>query len=166
MKLWHYLIVNILQPWYGVGQSIKKFARNIWGFSRKQLGMFSIFSNPRNTSHSVWKLLSERTYRRIKQNAESILNTESHRLKTASYRKKHDDERIEWESHCKKKILDLHKRKFAVKLSVQMVQQILINEAENFHFDWLKKLQFTHRYAERYMLEKISIRRNTPDWHK
>ena len=81
------------------------------------------------------------------------MKSESHRLKAASYRKKHDDERKTWESHCKQVILDFHKRKFAVKLNIKTVQQVLINEAKKFDFDWLEKLQFTYRYAERFMAE-------------
>ena len=115
--------------------------------------VFNFVRGPTNRRHSVWKLLSERTYYRIKQDAESILKRDSHRLKAASYRKKYDDERKTWESHCKKLILDFHQRKFAVKLNVQSVQQILRNEAEKFDFDWLKKLDFTHRYAERFLAE-------------
>ena len=67
------------------------------------------------------------------------MNLESHRLKAASYRKNHDDERKTFESHCKQVILDCHRRQFAVKLNVKTVQQVLVNEAEKFTFDWLKK---------------------------
>jgi len=81
------------------------------------------------------------------------LNLESHRLKAASYRKNHEDERKTWESHCKQVILDCHRRKFAVKLNVKTVQQILVNEAQKFAFDWLEKIQFTHKYAERFLAE-------------
>ena len=81
------------------------------------------------------------------------MKSDSHRLKATSYRKKHDDERKTWESHCKQVILDCHRRTFAVKLNVKTVQQVLINESKNFQFDWLKKLQFTYRYAERFMAE-------------
>ena len=81
------------------------------------------------------------------------MNLESHRLKAASYRKNHDDERKTFESHCKQVILDCHRRQFAVKLNVKTVQQVLVNEAEKFTFDWLKKIQFTHKYAERFLLE-------------
>ena len=68
------------------------------------------FVKSKPTNQSVWKLLSESTYRRIKRNAESILNLESHRLKAASYRKNHDDERKTFESHCKQVILYCHRR--------------------------------------------------------
>ena len=40
-----------------------------------------------------------------------------------------------------------------MKLNVQTVQQILVNEAEKFTFDWLKKMQFTHKYVERFLAE-------------
>ena len=112
-----------------------------------------IYKRPEKYLSFSLKLLSERTYYRIKHDAESILNRDSHRLKASSYRKNHDDERKTWESHCKQKVLDLHRRKYAVKLNVQTVQLVLRNEAQKFDFDWLKKLQFTHRYAERFMAE-------------
>ena len=53
------------------------------------------------------KTISKSTYHRIKKDASVILAMASHRLKTASYRRQHEDEKKEFESHCKSVILDL-----------------------------------------------------------
>ena len=97
--------------------------------------------------------ISRRTYQRIKRDSESILACNSHRLKTASYRTKgqHGDEKESFELHCKQVILDCKRRNLI--LNVPTIQQVLLNEASKFDYDWLKKVQFSNRYIERFMRE-------------
>ena len=38
-------------------------------------------------------------------------------------------------------------------VNVPTIQQVLLNEASKFDYDWLKKVQFSNRYIERFMRE-------------
>ena len=96
------------------------------------------------------KTISRRTYQRIKRDSESIIASNSHRLKTASYRTKHGDEKKSFELHCKQVILDCDRQ---MTLNVPTIQEVLLNEVKKFNYDWLKTVQFSHRYIERFMRE-------------
>ncbi len=40
-----------------------------------------------------------------------------------------------------------------IKLNVASVSNILLNEAKKFNYQWLEKMEFTHKYVTRFMLE-------------
>ena len=58
-----------------------------------------------------------------------------------------------FEKHCVKVITDCYKRKYAIKLSETLVTQILINEKSSFDYPWLKNVEFSNRYVQRFMME-------------
>ena len=89
------------------------------------------------------KSTSRSTYHRIKKNADSMLGLVTHRTKNATYNRKIDDEFKLFEQHCRKVILNCHQRRYAIRLNVTAVAQVIQNESEKFPFPWLKKCNFT-----------------------
>ena len=81
-----------------------------------------------NLEHSrlLKKPLSRTTYQRFKSQSSVILTGERHRKKNRDYKMKHDDERRVFEQHCRKVLLDCHKRRFAIKLNTTTVSQIIL----------------------------------------
>ena len=123
------------------------------------------------------KPLSRSTYQRIKNKSGVILSCETHRKKNRQYKMKHDDERRIYEEHCKKVILECHRRKFAIKLSVTTVSHIMVNESSKFNYSWLNKMSFTRKYVTRFMREndlmwtdkksdQVHIPQNQMDLHR
>ena len=97
------------------------------------------------------KETSRSTFTRLKRDSEKILNAETHREKRATYITENHEEKKLFEKHCVKIITDCYKRKYAIKLSVALVTQILINESASFDYPWLKKIEFSNRYVHRFM---------------
>ena len=85
------------------------------------------------------KSTSRSTYHRIKKNVDSILGLVTHRTKNGTYNRKNDDELKLFEQHCRKVILNCHQRRYAIRLTVTAVAQVMQNESEKFTFPWLKK---------------------------
>ena len=96
---------------------------------------------------------SRSTYQRLKKDADSILETVTHRAKRANYKTKNEEEKKKFESHCKDVILACHQRRFVIKLSEASVADIMMREALKFDFPWLKELQFHKHYIKRFMKE-------------
>ena len=81
------------------------------------------------------KETSRSTFARLKCDSEKILGADTHRSKRVTYKTENAEEKKEFEQHCVKVILDCHRRRFAIKLSVPLITQILINESVKFDYD-------------------------------
>ena len=92
-------------------------------------------------------------YTKLKRDSEKILAADTHRNKRATYKTENAEEKKMFEQHCVKVILDCHKRRFAIKLSIPLVTQILMNESVKFDYDWLRNMQFSHCYVSRFLKE-------------
>ena len=99
------------------------------------------------------KETSRSTFARLKRDSEKILAADTHRNKRATYKTENAEEKKMFEQHCVKVILDCHKRRFAIKLSIPLVTQILMNESVKFDYDWLRNMQFSHCYVSRFLKE-------------
>ena len=99
------------------------------------------------------KETSRSTFARLKRDSEKILNAETHREKRATYITENHEEKKLFEKHCVKVITDCYKRNYAIKLSETLVTQILINEKASFDYPWLKNVEFSNRYVQRFMME-------------
>ena len=94
------------------------------------------------------KETSRSTFTRLKRDSEKILNAETHREKRATYITENHGEKKLFEKHCVKVITDCYKRN-----NETLVTQILINEKASFDYPWLKNVEFSNRYVQRFMME-------------
>ena len=108
-----------------------------------------------NAEHKrIFKRTSSRsTFQRLKRDSKTILEASTHRAKRINYKTKNLEEKNEFELHVKETILNCYRRQFVIKLTEEMVHEILITEAKKFSekYQWLDGVKFSNRYIRRFL---------------